>query len=224
MLIEERQKRKKISEKKLQKANDIAKFLARIPTIELVGVSGSLAMYNADRIADIDLFIITKKHTLWMTRLLIACLLQTKHLRRKRNEKHAPNSVCVNMLLDTDHLLFPKSRRDSYTAHELLQMKPLFARGYTYHALLKKNTWIRTFLPNGYPYSVIKGIPELKKTKKHMVVFFEPLARMVQVWYMKRHRTTETITDGFVAFHPYNYKDEILQEWERRKKKYGIQV
>lgn len=223
-LISERQKRTKISEKKLQRAKEIAKLLSFIPTIELISVSGSLAMHNADKNADIDLFIVTKAKTLWTTRLFIAFVLHTKHIRRKRKENSAPNRVCVNMFVDSDNLLFPKERRDSYTAHELLQMKPLFARAYTYHELLRKNNWVRQFLPNGFPESVLREIPATPKTKSSVISFIEPFARMIQVWYMHNHRTREAIHNGFVAFHPYEYREVVLKEWKRRQEKYGIHV
>lgn len=223
-LVEERQKRKKISEKKIQQAQQTVRKLSYIPTIEFIGLSGSLAMANATKDADVDVFVITKPGTLWITRLCIAILLQCMQKRRKRRQKHAPNRICVNMLIDSAHLLFPKERRDSYTAHEIVQMKPLFVRGYMYHELLRKNNWITSFLPNGFPASVLRELPPLPTTTQHPLTVLEPVARVLQLWYMAKHRTTETIRNGFVAFHPFDYKKEVLLAWERKKEKYGVSV
>lgn len=221
-IVDERLKRKKISDKKLEKAKKIAGLLFHIPTIQLIGISGSLAMYNADQSADIDLFIIVKKNTIWISRFFILLILQLKQIRRKRSGKKTSNTVCVNMFIDTGHLVFPPDRRDFYTAHELLQMKPLFAKGYIYHEFLRKNKWISTMLHNGFPGSVLKEIPREIQKGNSFPKFIEAIFKYSQVWYMRNHITHETIREGFVAFHPNDYKNEILREWERLKNKYGI--
>src|SRR5260221_11194131 len=53
-----RKKREKISERKLEIARSVCNFLKLIPTIQFIGISGGLAMSNADAKDDIDLFII----------------------------------------------------------------------------------------------------------------------------------------------------------------------
>jgi predicted nucleotidyltransferase len=221
-IITLRQERKKISEKKIEKAKQIATILSRIPTIELIGISGSVAMLNAEKDADIDLFIITKSQTLWITRLLILIILESMHLRRKRQSKKVRDTFCLNMMIDTTQLQFQKNRHDMYTAHEILQMKPLFARGFTYHEFLRSNKWIAQFMPNGFPTSVLKEIPKIPPTSSKVIKFFEPIARLGQVMYSKRHMTTETIHTSFLAFHPFDYKNIMLEKWEKRKKAYGI--
>src|SRR5581483_4533970 len=62
------------SQEKLQFAKKIVWLLSKIPTVELIGVSGSVGVGNADRNADIDLFIITSENFLWTTRLLCVLL------------------------------------------------------------------------------------------------------------------------------------------------------
>ena len=67
--------REKISEKKFLIAKKAARILFKIPTIKFVGVTGSLAMMNANENSDIDLMIITSRGTLWLSRLVILVLL-----------------------------------------------------------------------------------------------------------------------------------------------------
>src|SRR6185312_7622187 len=131
-----------------------------IPTIEFAGLSGSLAMHNAEKDADIDIFIITRPNTLWLTRFLILSLLQLKGKRRAPGKKHAKDTICVNMLLDTKHMAFPKNKRNIYTAHEIIQMKPLLIRNNTYNEFLHKNKWIINFLPHAFPTL----LPNIKKS------------------------------------------------------------
>lgn len=220
-IISLRKKRAAISMEKMKRAKQIVRMLKRIPSIEFIGMSGSLAMANAEEDADIDLFLITKPQTLWLTRLLVLLLLEVKGKRRKRTGSKFSDTICVNMLVDTNHLCFPKERHDAYAAHELVQMKPLFERSNSYRRFLCANEWVLKYLPNGF--ACIKSREFEQGTS--LSFFFAPLeflARSMQIWYMKGHRTKETITHGFVAFHPFDYKKEILGQWEKKKKLYGI--
>lgn len=223
-LVRERLKRQKISKKKLKNAQPVLQMLQKIPTIEFIGISGSLAMHNAENNADIDLFIITKPQTLWLTRLLVLSFLQFKRMRRKRQGRKSKNMICVNMLLDTNHLSFPKSRQNLYTAHEIMQVKPFFSRNNTYERFLKKNTWIRKFLPNSFPKTALRLMTFSQTSKAIPLHFMEKLAKVMQIWYMKKHITKEYVSDGFVAFHPQDYTNYVLSELEKRKKKYGLQI
>ncbi len=225
-IVAKRKEREKISKKKLAKAKPILMGIAKIPTVLLLGISGSLAMYNADTDADIDVFLITKPATLWITRLFILAFLQTKQIRRKRGAVKAKNTICVNMLIDASHLAFPKRRQNMYSAHEIMQMRPIVSREYVYERFLKENSWILRFLPHAYHKESIKMQSYLHKSTRIVELLsklfseLEPIAKLVQEWYMRKHRTTETITQGFVAFHPLEYKESVLKQFEKRKQIY----
>lgn len=221
-IVQLRHERRKISEKKIEKAKKIVKILSRIPTIELIGISGSVAMLNAEKNADIDLFIITKAETLWITRLLVLGLLESMQVRRRRSGKQVKDTICLNMLIDTTQLAFPKNRHDMYTAHEILQMKVLFARGFIYHEFLRNNKWIIKCMPNGFPQSVLKEIPKTIPIPSKVLKRIEPLARLSQVIYSNRHKTSEMLSPTFVAFHPFDYRKTILEKWEKKKEIYDI--
>src|SRR5690349_900789 len=59
-LVNVRNRREKISQKKLLIVRSVCNILQFIPTISFIGISGGLAMENADEKDDIDLFIICK--------------------------------------------------------------------------------------------------------------------------------------------------------------------
>lgn len=217
-----RKKRQKISQKKILQVKKIVNILQKIPTIEFIGISGSVAMQNAEKNADIDLFLLTKPNTLWLTRLCVLSLLHLKKVRRNRNQKIAANAVCVNMLLDTAHMKFPKIRQDVYTAHEIIQMKPIFIRNDSYRAFLQKNSWVEDFLPNAFPKSSLMSKKSYQRRKYLFILPVEKMAKNFQLWYMRNHRTQETVSTGFVAFHPFDYRNTILSAWEKKKKQYGI--
>ena len=81
-IVEKREERGQISITKHAKARVIAKILTLVPTVEYIGISGSLSMNNASISDDIDFFIVTKKNSLWITRLVVNVLLLL--VRQKR--------------------------------------------------------------------------------------------------------------------------------------------
>ncbi len=72
------------SEKKLNnwRFRLYVKLLSFFPQIKLVGISGSLAMMNAKKEDDIDLFIITSKNRLFTGRFIALVLAQLLNIRR----------------------------------------------------------------------------------------------------------------------------------------------
>ena len=141
-----RETRSPFQEEKWRIAKNAASILSHIPTIRLVGVTGGLAMQNAKKDDDIDFFIITASGALWTTRLF--CLVLLSGLRRKHNNLHVANTICLNMFVSEDSLAIPD--HDLFAAHEILQMRPIFERHNTYKKFLTANTWVKYFLPNAW--------------------------------------------------------------------------
>ncbi|MDO8460845.1 MAG: hypothetical protein Q7S38_00205, partial [bacterium] len=92
-LIDIRLQRRHESAKKLTDAKKIVSYLSLVPTIYLIGISGALAMENAGDKDDIDLFVITKTNTIWITRFVLTLILQVFGVRRNRNVHEAANKV-----------------------------------------------------------------------------------------------------------------------------------
>ncbi len=139
-IVSLRKQRKKYSEEKLAIAQKAAFLLKFIPTIKLVGITGALAMYNTKKYDDIDLFIISSKNLLWTTRFLSTILLEIAGLRRHPQKTIAPDKICLNMFMDKKYLEVPKKEQDLFSAHEVLQMKPIWERDNTYHKFLQANS------------------------------------------------------------------------------------
>jgi hypothetical protein len=137
------EERKVASRKKWEKARTAAKWLQYIPTVFLVGVTGGLAVNNASPDDDIDLFFITAKGTIWISRLLVVMFLDILGIRRKPNDTRVKNKICVNMFMSEEGMGMVKHERDLYTAHEVLQMEPLWSRKNTYWRFLQANEWVR---------------------------------------------------------------------------------
>lgn len=229
-LIEKRTERETISRKKLLIAKRVASILKNIPTVKLIGVSGSVAMKNADYDDDIDLFIITSKGSMWFTRLLTTVVVELFSKRRRPNDRDVTDKICLNMFVDEAYLAIPKEKQNLYTAHEVCQLKVLYDRGGTYQKFLKANEWVRRYLPNAVlsiKYQVL-GIKKKQKNTYYIIhatlYIFEWFAKHLQLLYMRRHRTAEVITDHYLAFHPKDYTSDVLAALEKRMFLYGAKV
>ncbi len=122
-------------------AQRYARWLARVPFVRMVAVSGSLAVHNAENNSDIDLFCITTPNRLWLARTFIVPLSKlTRRLPRR-----FPLVLCPNYILTLDAL--DVEDRNLFTAHEVAQTVPLFG-GDVYDRFLQANRWIRDFLPH----------------------------------------------------------------------------
>lgn len=217
-LVTERTEKETYSLEKIEKTKRIAKLLSFIPTINFIGISGSLALMNAERNSDSDLFFITSTHTIWITRFLVYISLEILGVRRKKG-KYNGWSICPNMFIDESHLSFSGKKRSLYLAHEILQLLPVINKGDTYQKFLQANFWIKKYFPN-------MVIPKKVNKKEHLPFFFffplEYIVRLLQLWYMRKDKTRETTSPFMIAFHPIDYETITLEEYEKRRKTYGI--
>lgn len=204
--------RLKNSQLKLGYIRHYFRFLPIFPQIKLIGLSGSVAMMNAKKSDDVDLFIITGRDRLWTGRFVAVMLAQLLGLRRKRGRKRASNKICLNLFFDEADLIVPKAKRSQYLAHEVLQMKPIFERDRAYQRFIYANRWVFDMFPNGI------DIVKRKKTQVHRSSFtvnslfgniVEKILGMVQKYSIKKHQTTELIAQHQLWFHPEDFARRI---------------
>lgn len=222
-IIKLRQQREKFSQQKLLIAQQVVKFLQKIPFIKLIAVTGALAMENSPKDDDIDLLIITEKNRLWLTRLLATITLELLRKRRHPQDKKFRNKVCLNMFLDEEYLLVPHKEQNLYTAHEICQVKPIYNQSQTYEKFMLANTWAGKYLPNGID-------TRCNKEKAHNILIsqylnivldtLELIAFKLQYFYMKKRITRETVEKGRIMFHPRDTSTWVLKEFDKRVKIY----
>ncbi|MBI3109639.1 hypothetical protein HYZ06_01220 [Candidatus Daviesbacteria bacterium] len=202
----------------LKKAKFISLFLKIIPWIKLVGVSGSLAMNNAGKKDDIDLFLITAKNRLWISRLLVLGLLILTGQRRKRGDlpTRVAGKICINTLLEEDRL--EQKNKDIYLAHEVLQMRVLWQREGVYQKYLEDNSWAFKFLPNWISSSDLRRNihKSLIINHKSFFDFIESIAKWFQLKIMQQPKGMERIEDGALYFHPQDVRGKILALYKQK--------
>ena len=215
---------------KWEKAVFAASLLRFIPTITLVGITGGLSNFNADKDDDIDFYIGTKPGTLWISRLLATLLMEAAGIRRRPEDKTVKDSICLNMFVSERSFMVSKKERDMFTAHEVLQMQPLWERGNAYPCFLKKNRWVSSVFPNKWK----EVMRQLKRKKNmlpqygqfqfvtHLLRFLEKPSNSIQLWYMKKRRTSEVISDTVIRFHPHDARLRIRTLLRSNVKRYHL--
>lgn len=227
-LVEKRIKKLKASNKKLKIALKRIEKLSLIPTILLIGISGSLSMKNSEKDDDIDLFIVVKKNTVWITRLMTILFLKSAGLHRARKDKKFADKFCINMLVEEGKLKLPRRLRNLYTAHEVIQLLPVVEREDAYINFIKSNSWILNYLPNSMEIAQARIVKKRNSrvTKVSLlflrIFFLEALAKHFQLFQIRKRMTKETIEEGFLAFHPRGAGNQILSKYKQKLVEYNF--
>jgi len=218
-----RQNRARWSQAKFKIAQRVGEALKIIPWINMVSVTGTLAMNNAQKHDDIDLFIITAPNRLWLTRLFVVPFISIIANRRHPQQKPPNNSICLNLWLSDKSLKVPKTEQNLYTAHEVAQIKKIWDRGDTYKKFLSSNNWLNKFLPN---ITIPKSNFSTNKSNKSILYtlynILNTISFRLQHWYMKPKITREKVSLHAAFFHPNNTRKIVFQKYFTRLKKLNL--
>lgn len=219
------QKQKSISLRKVKKANNQKKwiiaskvivFIKFISWVKMVAVTGALAMDNAEENDDIDLLIVTSAKRLWSTRLLVVIILELLGKRRRPNSKSIENKFCLNMFLTEKSLALPAKKRNLFTAHEIVQLKPVYDKENTYLSFRRENVWVEEYLANSRIKASLKKEQKTRQKKNFLTFIFDCLEKLVytfQLKYMKKKRSIELVAPQLAFFHPVNRGKSILKKF-----------
>ncbi len=148
----------KIVTAKLRKAEWLAQQLTRFNTIEMIGVTGSVAAENCDIDDDIDLLIITKAQSLWLTRFQVMFWLWIHKIPHRRYFRpEARDMFCFNLWLESDSLGIINHRQNRSSAVDLVMMKPVYDQNNCYQRFLNANSWAKKFVATGYQKLILNN-------------------------------------------------------------------
>ena len=206
----ERKLRGKISEEKIKIARKAANLLEKIPTVKGIFLTGALAMKNADENSDIDLMIVTKRNSLWTTRLLVYGLLRVAGYElRKPKDNDQKDKLCLNIWLDNSALSWDKKDRNIYSAHEIAQVVPIVDKENICQRFLQKNRWILDYWPNSVR---IEDTKYKIKGNVNTNNLLERISFWIQYKYMVKKITREKIGLHKAIFHPRNWGEVVLRK------------
>ena len=195
----------------------LLRLLGRVPLIRAVYYSGGTAHQTSlyDK-PDLDLFIVTRKNSVWISYLIIR-LLSMMMLRK--------DSCCSNYLVD-EHAQEIFWQRDYYTAFQLLFLKQVFRKPGTRH-IRQCNPWIRQFFPNApVTYNTAENTHESENksagTKSLIsgLVFAANLAVMrlfAKKWEMngRKNRSGGLMWDAFrIKLHSNDHRPWVYRRYD----------
>jgi hypothetical protein len=198
-------------------AHKYARALATLPTVKMVGVTGSLACDNTTDDADIDFMLVLEPSTLWRTRALTSMAVLI--------DKRLGGRLCVNYFL-TERALALKSR-DLYIAQELAQMVPLYGLE-TYEKLRAANAWVHAILPNAQGSPSIGGnVTPFERARRYagLIMRSRP-ADFVENWEatrkLRKYNATDFLGGRYTEFtreatgHRLSVRQNALRLYEKR--------
>jgi len=196
-----------------EKSKKLLNILERFPFISSISFSGGTAHYGFDNHDDIDLFIITKPNSVYISYLLIHFL---SLLFRARKE------LCANYLIDETNLEI-KNPKDFYTAHQIITLVS-FNNESLLHYFWKKNEWIKEFFPN-FP---TPPAGEFKRSGAYWI--FKPLNKLLKYFYRQLYKKlliksngsgSLKLSDGCIKLHTKDYRFKITADFAEAWEEYS---
>lgn len=198
--VRTRMNREQASRAAFQRACRYGAILGSLPFVRMVTLTGSLAMLNLSRDADMDFMLVTQTGRLWLARAFAVLFGRLMRISGDR--------ICVNLLVSESALEWHP--RDLYSAREMCQMIPLAGTD-IYHCLREANAWIASFLPNAdsVPYLTPKEKPISVLQKWLEIPLRGKLGNALEGWAMSLQlkKITRTYGTGIEA----NFSADLCQ-------------
>ena len=238
-IIKTRLERYSIAEEKFKKLISQARILRQAPWIKLIAVCNRLAYSNTDEKGDIDLFIITAKNRLWLTRLLVVGYLKIINLRPRPDNKE--DAIDTNFFLSedslkVDYLGVDTEGRDKNRSlvYWLDQLIPVYETDNAYQRFLTANSWLKEYLPNSFGCQ-LNGRRAVKQTVFSKIInsilslfAFESLARKFQLKIMPSklkemmNKDSRVMVNGkLLKFHLEDKRENYLKLWRSKLNEIG---
>ena len=137
------------TQQKAPSIDHLVALLSKVPWVEALFVTGSVAVQNALQHDDIDVLVVTRQRRLWITRLWVLILAI---VTGRRVGAHHQDGMdwCFNLWLETDHLQVPTQKHGLYEAYEVLQAKCVWSKPAVAARWLTENSWVSAFVPHEY--------------------------------------------------------------------------
>lgn len=177
--IDELERRERFFPRKWQKILRLARLLRWVPTIRWMAVCNTTAVGYARDAADIDLMIITRSGTLWMTRLILAGMARL--IGRRPGERESERDAWCFSFFVSDQALSLKryalAPHDPYLEWWTLRLLPLIDDGIG-EAFWREQAWVWQRRPKAAPW-VSWGAIQDRGSR------VGPLVRRVDAWCFK---------------------------------------
>ncbi|MGH9221327.1 MAG: hypothetical protein ACRD1W_18625 [Vicinamibacterales bacterium] len=194
-LLHTRARREALSCDLLARDRRILSVVAAMPFVRMVALSGSLAHLNAERSADLDLFVITAPHRVWSVTLSLLVIARLFGWRRR---------MCLNYVISEAAMRVEPP--DLFSANQIIHLRPVLG-GDVFARFVDANPFVREIYPNFALASELRkppaptfaeatvGKPSPKPLLERVMSFgvaqaAERAARAVYGWHLNRRAAT----------------------------------
>lgn len=160
-IIKIREERERMSLKKIKKAQRMARILGLVPGVKMIAIVSNLGYLNADKDADIDLFMVAEKGKIWAVRFWSVILM--KILGQRPNKQAIKDKICLSYYVTEDNLNLEQTKvaeLDRHLVYLTAQCLPLYSEDGLWEKYVRQNEWLKKYLLN-FEYS--------DKTKKFII-------------------------------------------------------
>jgi hypothetical protein len=178
-----RTRREAFSRQMLERDRRILSFVSAMPFVRMVALSGSLAHLNAEGVADLDLFVITRGRRVWSVTLTILIVARLLGWRKR---------LCLNYVISRRQMAIEPA--DLFSANQIIHLRPI-AGWQTYKRFVDANPFVAARYPN-FAYHAVGLMPRAGTRWLERVLSLgfaqlaEPVARALYGWHLRRRSTT----------------------------------
>jgi hypothetical protein len=198
-------------------------FIARMPFVRMVALSGSVAHLNADEGADLDLFVITSPRRVWMVTVTILAAARLFGWRKR---------LCLNYIVSERAMWVAPA--DLFSANQIVHLQPLIGQS-AYLRFLDANRFVERFYPNfrprttppvtdtswvGRSWAPLTALCE-RLSNWTIAPLLEPLCRVLYRSHLRRRAHTWTSHDQVrlepecLKLHTSSHRREVMERFER---------
>jgi hypothetical protein len=182
-LLHTRTRREALSRDLLGREHRILSLVARMPFVRMVALSGSLAHLNAERSADLDLFVITAPGRVWSVTLSVLLIARLLGWRKR---------MCLNYVISERAMAIEPG--DLFSANQIIHLRPVVGHD-VFAQFVNANPFVKRFYPN-FTANVTPAQPKLQAPSPTPLAeralalgpgaLLELMARAIYGWHLKR--------------------------------------
>ena len=187
-LLQTRARREALSRDLLEREHRVLSLAARMPFVRMVALSGSLAHLNAERSADLDLFVVTAAGRVWSVTLSVLVIARLLGWRKR---------LCLNYVISERVLTIEPA--DLFSANQIIHLRPIKGHD-VFERFVNSNPFVRRFYPNFDAGHDLRDLPKSQSPSANSLVeralsfgagrVLEFMARALYCWHLKRRAGT----------------------------------
>lgn len=222
---------------KMKHAKRATWLISCVPFVRAVFVCNTVGFGVPTEKSDIDVVVIAKDKTIFLTRFLVTMLLSVGGFRR--HGRRVQNKICLSFYLAEKNLSLQSLaiERDIYLVHWIALLIPVFDPDQFHARMLRDNAWVSGTLPFACTPYIPAGHIRVSDSVFGRCIrrvcsfqFLLPLWRVcemvtkrLQLWWMKdkleRVRSVKSaviVSDTMLKFHEEDRRVLYRDEWESK--------